>query len=275
VHPKIAIPLPKSNDPEYNQRSLPQYLLAIQHAGGEPMVIDLSWTNVEIARAATQCDGICLPGSPADVEPEKFGASERHPQTAAADPARDNADELLLQDAYNMKKPILGICYGVQSLNVWRTGSLVQHIESKFGINHEAGKAVEHAHTVNIDAKSAILGRIAAPVCQLMSHGRDEVWNWKQLASGELRGWVNSSHHQSVERAGDGLQVVARGDDGVIEAVESTSPDHFVLGIQWHPERGYENDEMSKAIFRSFIQAAWQRHREPRNDTIDFESASH
>ncbi len=275
MHPKIAIPQPKSNDDEYNQRSLPQYLHAIKHAGGEPMLIALSWTNAEIARAAMQCDGICLPGSPADVDPEKFGAAERHPQTAAADPARDNADELLLQDAYNMRKPILGICYGVQSLNVWRTGTLVQHIESKFGINHEAGRAVDRAHTINVDPKSSILSRIVAPVCQLMSHGRDDVWNWKTLPSGEMRGWVNSSHHQSVEKPGDGLEIVARGDDGIIEAVESTAKDHFVLGIQWHPERGYDEDEVSKAIFRSFIQAAWQRHREPRNDTIDFESVSH
>lgn len=275
MHPKIAIPQPKSKDSDYNQRSLPQYMEALKHAGAEPVVIELSWPNAEIARAATQCDGICLPGSPADVSPEKYGAAEKHPQTAAADPARDNVDELLLQDAYNMKKPILGICYGVQSLNVWRTGTLVQHIESKFGINHEAGRAVEHAHTVTIDGKSWILGRIAGPVCQLMSQSRDEVWHWKKAASGEIRGWVNSSHHQSVEKAGDGLEIVARGDDGIVEAVESTARDHFVLGLQWHPERDWEKDELSKAIFRSFVQAAWERRREPRNDTVDFESVSH
>ncbi len=275
MHPRIAIPQPKSNDEEYNQRSLPQYLRAIQKAGGEPVVIDLSWSNVEIARAATQCSGICLPGSGADVDPEKYGATTRHPQTAPADPARDNVDELLLQDAYNMKKPILGICYGVQSLNVWRSGTLVQHIESKFAINHKAGRTVDHAHTVTIDPTSCVLGRIAAPVCQLMSQGRDDVWNWKKLPSGEMRGWVNSSHHQSVEKPGDGLQIVARADDGVIEAVESTSKDHFVLGLQWHPERGYDDDELSKAIFRSFVQAAWQRQQEPRNDTVDFETVSH
>jgi len=60
----------------------------------------------------------------------------------------------------------------------------------------------------------------------------------------------------------------------VIEAVESTSPDHFVLGVQWHPERDADRDEVSKAIFRSFVQAAWQRHREPRNDAVDFENVS-
>ena len=275
MHPKIAIPQPKSNADEYNQRSLPQYIDALKQAGGEPLLIELNWTNAEIARAATQCDGVCLPGSGADVDPEKYGAASRHPQTAPADPARDNADELLLQDAYNMRKPILGICYGIQSLNVWRTGTLVQHIESKFGINHEAGRSVDHAHQINIDPKSWILGRIAAPVCQLMNHDREELWSWKQLPSGEMRGWVNSSHHQSVENPGDGLAVVARADDGIIEAVESTSHDHFILGVQWHPERGHENDELSKAIFRSFIQAAWQRHREPRNDAVDFESISH
>src|ERR1700743_1354169 len=103
--PRIAIPQPKSNADEYNQRSLPQYLEAIRQAGGEPIVVPLDWTHAEIARAATECDGICLPGSPADVDPEKYGAA-RDVRTAAADPARDNVDELLLQDAYNMKKPI-------------------------------------------------------------------------------------------------------------------------------------------------------------------------
>lgn len=243
-------------------------------AGGEPVLIDLQWTNAEIARAATQCDAVCLPGSPADVDPEKYGSKVRRPETAAADPARDNADELLLQDAYNMKKPILGICYGLQSLNVWRTGTLVQHIESKFGTNHEAGRAVEHAHTVNIEPASWILSRIAAPVCQRVSHEREDLWGLRKLPSGEMRGWVNSSHHQSVETAGDGLEVVARSDDGIVEAVESTTHDHFVLGIQWHPERGYESDELSKAIFRSFVQAAWHRHYEPRNNTVDFENVS-
>lgn len=265
MHPRIAIPQPKSNADDYNQRSLPQYLEAIRHAGGEPVVIALDWSNHEIARAAAQCDGICLPGSGADVDPEKYGA-ERDPKTAESDPARDNVDELLLQDAYNLKKPILGICYGVQSLNVWRTGTLVQHIESIFGINHEAGRAVEHAHTINIDTKSQILGRIAAPLCELANQEREVERRWKALG-GEIRGWVNSSHHQSVERAGDGLEIVARAEDGTIEAIEATNPAHFVLGVQWHPERGWERDELSKSIFRSFMHAAWQQ-RSPASHSL-------
>ncbi len=275
MHPRIAIPQPRSNADEYNQRSLPQYLRAIQHAGGEPLVVELSWSNADIAQAAKQCDAVCLPGSGADIAPEKYGVMQRHPETAAADPARDNADELLLQDAFNMRKPVLGICYGVQSLNVWRTGTLIQHIESKFQIPHDAGRAVPRAHVVTIDPKSAILGRLAAPVVQLAKQSPEDGLAWRKLPNGELRGWVNSSHHQSVDMPGDGLQIVAKADDGIIEAVESTAHDHWVLGVQWHPERGYDEDELSKAIFRGLIQAAWERRGTPRNDTIDFEAVSH
>lgn len=273
VHPRIAVPQPRSNAAEYNGRSLPQYLHAIKSAGGEPIVIDLGTSPTEIARIAKQSDAILLPGSAADVPPEKYGAV-KHPKTAIADPARDNVDELLLQDAYNMRKPVLGICYGLQSLNVWRTGTLVQHIESKFSIPHDAGRSVPRAHTVNIDPKSRTLARLAEPVAQQAKHAPDEGLSWRKLQNGEIRGWVNSSHHQSVDTPGDGLRVVARADDGIVEAVESTSNDHWVLGLQWHPERGFEEDELSKAIFRTFMQAAWERKGTPRHDTIDFEAVS-
>ena len=273
MHPRIAIPQPKSNANEYNGRSLPQYLNAIKQAGGEPLVFELSWSNAQIAEAAKRCDAVCLPGSGADVDPEKYGMKDRHPKTAAADPARDNIDELLLQDAYNMRKPVLGICYGVQSLNVWRTGTLVQHIQSKFGIPHDAGRDVPRAHAVNIDSSSWILGRLAAPVTQLMMQYRDDESLWKQLPTGEFRGWVNSSHHQSVATPGDGLKIVARSpEDGIIEAVENSAPEHFVLGVQWHPERTFEEDEPSKAIFRALVDAAAQWHERMLNGGRDFEA---
>ena len=134
--PRIAIPEPCSYDAEYSGRALPPYLRAIEAAGGEPVVIPLQSSPEEIARIITSCAAILLPGSKADVDPQKFNAAA-HPKTAPADPPRDAADELLLQDAYNLRKPVFGICYGLQSLNVWRTGSLVQHIESK--VNHSAG----------------------------------------------------------------------------------------------------------------------------------------
>ena len=184
-----------------------------------------------------RCDGVLLPGSNADVDPAKYDAP-RHPKTDAADAKRDTVDELLLQDAYNMHKPVLGICYGLQILNVYRSGTLVQHIESK--INHEAGRTVPIAHNVEITP-----GSLLAKIVKLRDH---------QIPA-------NSSHHQSADVIGDGLKVVARcPDDGIIEAVEGTAPDHFVLAVQWHPERSVDDDENSRAIFKALIEAAKTRH---------------
>src|ERR1700744_2182027 len=138
--PRIAIPLPWSADPAYSERAWPQYAEAVSKAGGEAIAIPLDATNDEIARIADSCQGILLPGSGADVTTSKYG-QQRGPETAAPDPARENIDELLLQDAHNMHKPLLGICFGTQMLNVWRTGSLIQHVEGT-GVNHKAGRGI-------------------------------------------------------------------------------------------------------------------------------------
>jgi putative glutamine amidotransferase len=247
--PRIAIPMPHSIDREYAERAIPQYERAVEQAGGEPVRIPLDQASAEamkldVLKIMESCDGVLLPGSKADVEPSKFGAP-RSPHTAAADPRRDAVDELLLQDAYNRRKPVLGICYGLQSLNVFRAGSLIQHIpdflseDLRTKINHEAGKKVAVAHTVEIENDSKledILGRSDKRMIQ-----------------------VNSSHHQSADVIGDGLQIAARcPDDGIIEALEGTASDHFVLAVQWHPERSVDQDKPSRAIFRALIQAARQ-----------------
>ena len=122
MKPRIAIPVPNSKRAIYAALALPQYERAIRDAGGEPVIIPLKATSTEIAQAVKGCDGVLLPGSPADVDPEKYGA-ERHPDTASADSYRDNTDELLLQDAYNMRKPVFGICYGLQSLKCVADGN--------------------------------------------------------------------------------------------------------------------------------------------------------
>src|SRR6202011_1244682 len=114
----------------------------VEAAGGEPVVVPLQSSPEEIARLITSCAAILLPGSKADVDPQKFNA-ERHRHTAPGDPPREAADELLLQDAYNLRKPVFGICYGLQSLNVYCGGSLIQHIpdflpvELRARVNHE------------------------------------------------------------------------------------------------------------------------------------------
>lgn len=240
--PRITIPVPHSGDREYAERALPQYEDAVRGAGGEPVRIELDLPADQVLKQIEGCDAVLLPGSRADVDPWKYGA-ERHEKTAAADPKRDATDELLLRDAYKLRKPILGICYGLQSLNVFRSGSLVQHIESE--INHPAGRAVANAHTVEI-----VPGSLLAEI----------VGTSKTVA-------VNSSHHQSADAVGDGLRVVARSTkDGVIEALEGTAPGHFVLAVQWHPERsvndGPEVAESAKAILSAFVEAARTKHKE-------------
>jgi len=137
VRPRIAIPVPHSGDPEYAGRSLPQYEHAVEIAGGEPVRIPLDRPPAEVMKLIERCDAVLLPGSKADIDPAKYDA-RRDPHTAAADAGRDTVDELLLQDAYNMRKPVLGVCYGLQALNVYRTGTLIQHIES--AINHAIGR---------------------------------------------------------------------------------------------------------------------------------------
>ncbi len=256
MKPRIAIPTPNSSQRGYVSRALPLYVHAIEAEGGEAVVIPPDASSREIAQMVKQCDGVLLPGSPADVDPEKYGA-ERHPKTEASDPFRDDADELLLQDAYNMRKPLFGICYGLQSLNVWRTGTLDQDLPGP--INHPAGSKVAQAHKVQIASGSRLAkilrdaGALPAPIELLLS--------------------VNSSHHQAPAIVGDGLQLVAWcPDDEVKEAVEGTSPDHFVLAVQWHPERSYDEDAASRALFRAFLQAAAEWHTQLEGKQQDFES---
>jgi putative glutamine amidotransferase len=241
--PRIAVPVPHSGDAEYAERALPQYVHAVEMAGGEPVRIPLDQSLAEVIQLIERCDAVVLPGSKADVDPKKYDAP-RDPKTAPADSGRDTVDELLLQDAYASHKPILGICYGLQILNVYRGGTLLQHIESP--INHEAGKSVPIAHAVEVDSTSK-LGEIITSSAKVP--GRNV-----------LSIPVNSSHHQAAEVAGDGLRVVARcPEDGIIEALEGTSRGHFVVAVQWHPERSVEDDAASLAIFRALVEAARER----------------
>jgi putative glutamine amidotransferase len=241
--PRIAIPVPHSGDRAYAERALPQYEEAVRKAGGEPVRISLDGDPGTITQALVACDAVLLPGSKADVDPEKYGA-QKDPRTAAADVKRDAVDELVLQHAYHEHKPVLGICYGLQILNVHRHGTLLQHIESS--INHEAGRAVALAHEVEIEP-----GSLLAKIVGVTSLGHVP---------------VNSSHHQSADAVGEGLRVVAHSPtDGVVEAIEGTSPEHFVLGVQWHPERSVDEagplGDSARAIFRSFIERARERQQ--------------
>jgi len=250
--PRIAIPVPTSTDVPYNQRSWPSYARAVTLSGGEPVAIPLNLPITMLRELVASCDGVLLPGSPADVDPALYGA-DRDPATAPADPAREMVDTLLLDDAEEHRKPVLGICFGVQSLNVWGGGSLVQDL-MPLPVNHSAGSKVAIAHTA-----------LVAPDSLLASLMTEEE---APQVDGFLRLPINTSHHQAVAAPGAGLRIVARSpEDGVIEAVEMDADDsvfhveppaakQFVLGVQWHPERSFEISAASRALFEKLVAEA-------------------
>ena len=160
MKPRIAIPVPTSTDLAYNQRSWPQYASAVERSGGEPVEIPLLATPTAIANLINTCQAVLLPGSPADVNPHKYG-QEPIPECAPADSPRENVDELLLQDAHNLYKPIFAICFGIQFLNVWRGGTLVQDL-TILPVNHAAGSSVAIAHTAAV-APDSLLGTLLTP----------------------------------------------------------------------------------------------------------------
>ncbi len=238
---RIAIPEPTSSDAEYNQRSLPPYLAALHAAGATPILIPLHERQDRVAKLLESVQGVLLPGSRYDVDPQRF-SEDRIPECGPADSGRNAVDELLIQDAFNLHKPILGICHGAQTLNVWCNGSLIQHLQT--AVNHSPGRDIVEAHPIRITPGS----RLAS----LLPPGDPA----------ELQ--VNSSHHQSIRRVGDNLRATAISPaDGIIEAVELGTPGHFVLGVQWHPERTYTVSAFSRAIFAAFVKAAtaWRPRR--------------
>ena len=184
--------------------------------------------------------GILLPGSPTDVDPKHYGALP-HEKLGKLYPERDATDFAILDSAEQSNMPVLGICFGIQSLNVYRGGSLLQDIPALVErplIHDEDDDKPPARHIVRINEDS-IVGRLA---------GRTEIE-------------VNSYHHQAVAATGTNLRAVAFANDGVIEAVEDTTG-RFIVGVQWHPERGWQNDTFSKALFSKFIEQARLRYNQ-------------
>jgi putative glutamine amidotransferase len=240
--PKIRVGIPYRTRKEElsNKRdAYDKYLAAAQAAGSEPVEISLGLSASELQQLAQTLDAVILPGSPADVAPSLFQAT-RHRKTADSDADRERTDFALLRHAVTEHKPVLAICYGVQSLNVFLGGPLVQDIPSAIHtkIQHAwtGHEGPEPHHDVTLDTGSR-LARLA----------------------GANQARVNSSHHQSVLQPGKNLRVVAHAPDGVIEAVEWTGDANWIIGVQWHPERMVVADELSQSLFRELAAAAAAR----------------
>jgi putative glutamine amidotransferase len=223
-----------------------EYLRSVRESGGEPVEISLALDSAELKRAAARLDAFVLPGSPADVDPGRYGAS-RHRACAEADPARERTDYALIEEAFASSKPLLAICYGAQILNVCLGGTLYQDIASELHtpIRHSKDgmpkDSSDPEHPATIDAGGEIAQLAAACGLERTGAKYDAV--------------VNTSHHQSIRDAGQGLHIAACAPDGVIEAVEHEPHKHWVVGVQWHPER-MPGDALSEALFRAIVQAA-------------------
>ncbi len=241
--PRVGVPWRTAAEESANRRSkIDKYLQAVERAGGEPVLVSLVSGAEYLKREAENLDAVLLSGSPADIEPAHYGA-KRHRATEDADPARERTDFALLEHALARGKPALAICYGIQSLNVFLGGTLVQDIPSELGTKvchspeHDelpgGGEAPDAMHGASLES-----GRVLT-------------------LSGAAQADVNSSHHQSVLEPGRGLRVTARAPDGVIEAVEWTERSNWVVGVQWHPER-MPGDALAQALFRDLVVAARQ-----------------
>ncbi len=232
---RVGIPYRTYNEQVNNVHAKHEmYVRSVEIAGGAAVAIELNLSTTELEKQARELDAVVLPGSPVDVDPARY-RSARHANTAEADAAREATDLALLQHCFGEGKPVLAICYGVQILNVYLGGSLIQDIASEVRttIPHrwEHGQP-EPFHGVTIETAS----RIA-------------------LAPGKLEKRVNSSHHQSIREPGRGLRVTARASDGVIEAVEWSGDSNWVTGVQWHPER-MADDPLTQKLFEDLVAAA-------------------
>jgi putative glutamine amidotransferase len=208
---------------------------AVAAAGGAPVHIPLIPDAGMVAAFVERLDGVLLPGSASDVDPLRYGR-EPHAKLGTVHPLKDETDLLVLQEAEERRLPLLAICFGMQVWNVHRGGSLIQDISSEVPTahKHEQGAPRDRrSHNVKILPESLL-------------------WS----LAGEGGALVNSHHHQALEQLGEGLQASAWSSDGLVEAVEDTREGRWALGVQWHPEIGWERDGLSSRIFRAFLEAA-------------------
>ncbi|MFL6375586.1 MAG: gamma-glutamyl-gamma-aminobutyrate hydrolase family protein [Pyrinomonadaceae bacterium] len=213
------------------------YAEAVEAAGGIPVHIGLIPKPEYISAMMDDLDGILLPGSNTDVDPHLY-RDEPHPKLGPVIPVKDQTDMLVLDEAERRNIPVLAICFGMQVLNVQRGGTLIQDIESEIEKPHkheQGAPATRLSHGITL-AEQGILASL------------DAIRN----SQGPIR--VNSSHHQAVREVGRDLIETAWAKDGIIEAIEDTRSDRFAVGVQWHPELLTGHDELSRELFRVFIE---------------------
>ncbi len=192
------------------------YVEAVTRAGGVAVVLPFAQDPEHAAPALSLCDGLLLTGGN-DPDPGLWGTDTRHPMTRPVDPRRERFDLALLRLAETRGLPVLGVCLGMQLMNIHRGGGLIQFLP-----DHPRENAIEHRRMNDRDGRHAVALSAGSVISRVFGADRVE---------------VNSRHKQAVWPIGKGLSPTAQADDGVVEAIEDTRPGEFLfLGVQWHPE---------------------------------------
>jgi putative glutamine amidotransferase len=213
-----------------NNRS---YVHAVEEAGGVPVLIPLIQDLAALEALLVRLDGLLLPGGQ-DIQPQHYG-EKPHPRLGDVDPELDEFELTLAHWALREDKPILGICRGLQLLNVALGGTLYQDLETQYP------GSMRHMY---LDLpRSQLVHRILVEPGTLLA----------QL-SGEREFWVNSIHHQAVKDPGQGVRIAARAEDGVVEAIEVPAQ-RFALALQCHPEEIYRQVPACARLFAAFVRA--------------------
>ncbi len=242
--PRVGIPWRTSGEErEKIREKLDYYFEAVRRAGADPEEVSLEQSPAQLERQLKNLDAFVLPGSPADVDPSRYGAT-RHLKTKTLDPNRDDTDAAILAHAFKTSKPVLAICYGCQLLNVYLKGTLIQDIRA------ERPESVPHGNT---DLPPGERKGDAEHTASFSPGGRLALINQAPQAK------INSSHHQAIDKPGNHLRVTAKASDGTVEGVEWTGDSNWVVGVQWHPERML-GDAFSDRLFGDFIAAARNAH---------------
>jgi len=209
------------------------YTEAIAAFGGTPLMVSLIPDGDYIASVMEGVDGLLLPGSDSDVDPLLYG-QEPHPRLGPVVMEKDATDLLVLAEAEKRNLPVFAICFGMQSLNVSRGGTLIQDIGSHVDgcLKHEQGIPRDRvSHTITIE-KGTRLFQLSGKAAQVR---------------------VNSHHHQAVAMVGNNLKVAAYAADGVVECIQDTRGGRYVVGVQWHPELSWKTDALSGRLLDDFV----------------------
>ncbi|MCL5998719.1 MAG: gamma-glutamyl-gamma-aminobutyrate hydrolase family protein [Chloroflexi bacterium] len=233
--PLILIPTPVQDEQRRSFSMGKGYIASLIAAGGVPLMVPVTLPERDVRVLYETADAVMLAGG-GDIDPVEYG-EEKHEKTSNIDADRDRAEFIVSRWAVADDKPLLGICRGIQSLNVAFGGSLVQDIPSQWQTTLRHNGHYEHArrdevlHTVAVEPGSCIAAIL-----------------------GSVEVGVNSFHHQAVGQMAPGFIVTANSPDGLIEAIEWPGK-RFVVGVQWHPEEMSFTRQDMLDLFRAFVNA--------------------